>query len=108
MFYKIAKLYLIVSAAIMVSTVIAALFSYKSLQEFCICASNKLAYAWILLCITIVFCGISLLLYAKKGDNLLSPFSKNLLFYSALFQTACFITALIFVVLFAAKIINVI
>jgi len=108
MLYKISKLYFIVSIAIIGSTVIAVLFSYKNLQEFCICASNKLAYAWILLGSTIFFSIVCLLIGIIKEDRPLSSFNDKVILFGTIIQSICFLSAIVFIILFAAKIINVI
>ncbi len=108
MVFKISKLYFIVSTAIIGSTVIAVLFSYKNLQEFCICASNKLAYAWILLGCAIFFSIICLLICVKKEDKPSSSFNDKIYLFGVIIQSICFLSAIVFLILFAAKIINVI
>ncbi|MEI6851767.1 MAG: hypothetical protein WCL06_02950 [Bacteroidota bacterium] len=108
MFNSLSKLYLIVSTAIIVSTVIAVLFVYQKFHEICICIPNKLAYAWILFGITILFSIISLLIMEKEGDDKLTGIKVKLVWYLSMIQSACFMTGIIFLIYFAAGIMDVI
>jgi hypothetical protein len=104
MFNSLSKLFFIVSTAIIVSTVIAVLFVYQKFHEICICIPNKLAYAWILLSVTILFSIITLLLSASNSGNR----NKKIIPYLVMIQSACFMAGMIFLVYFAARIIDVI
>ena len=108
MYKGLSKLFIIVSLAIIVSTIIAALFSYQKLHEFCICIPNKLSYAWILLAVTVLFSIISLLLSEKHSDNNTTEIKSKIILGLAIIQSACFMAGLIFLIYFAARIIDVI
>jgi hypothetical protein len=105
---KLSKLLIIVSTAIIVATVVAVLFSYQNLHQFCICIANKLAYSWILLAVTVLLSLISMLLTENDSEGRISKTKKQILWFLALLQSASFMTGLIFLVYFAAKIIDVI
>jgi hypothetical protein len=107
MFNSLSRLYFIVSTAIIVSTVIAVLFLYQKFHEICICIPNLLAYAWILLAVTILFSIITLLLTEKNpADN--NSMKAKIIRYLLIIQSACFMAGMIFLVYFAARIIDVI
>ncbi len=104
MLNSLSKLLFIVSTAIIVSTVIAVLFVYQKFHDICICIPNKLAYAWILLSVTILFSIITLLLSGLYSENRY----KKIIPVLVMIQSACFMAGLIFLVYFAARIIEVI
>jgi hypothetical protein len=107
MFDSLSKLFLIVSTAIIVTTVIAVLFVYQKFHDICICIPNKLAYAWILLSVTILFSIITLLAEENAKGDLTKPNTK-LIRYLLMLQSACFMAGMIFLVYFAARIMDVI
>jgi hypothetical protein len=107
MFDSLSKLFLIVSTAIIVTTVIAVLFVYQKFHNICICIPNKLAYSWILLSVTILFSIITLLTEENaKGD--LTKTNKKIIRYLLMLQSASFMAGMIFLVYFVARIIDVI
>lgn len=107
MFNSLSKLFLIVSTAIIVTTVIAVLFVYPKFHDICICIPNKLAYSWILLSVTILFSIITMLAEMNAKVDL-NKTKKKIIWYLLMLQSASFIAGMIFLVYFAARIMDVI
>jgi hypothetical protein len=104
---SLSKLFLIVSTAIIVTTVIAVLFVYQKFHDICICIPNKLAYSWILFSVTILLSVITLLAVENTKSEL-TKIKTKIIWYLIMLQSASFVAGMIFLVYFAAKIMDVI
>ena len=84
------------------ATAVAALFSVRTLDEMCICISNKLAWAWILFATAVLFAVIIMV-----WQNICCL--KQKLYYALLIIAAtAFMGGLVMLIVFTASVLNVI
>lgn len=107
-FARVAKLLLIVSFAMIVITVIAALFAADDLSRMCICTSNKLAWAWIFAALSMIFSLKVLFLCAGNQREVYGIMRRKFILLLTVLQMSAFVAASVYLILFGAKVLNVI
>jgi|GEM_PF-1937789 len=107
---KSARLLIILSALIMLFTIFGIMLKLEYFRVMCVCTTNYIAYSWIGFGVSII-AGLKLSFFsviASRSDKKYF-FCKNWLFNLMLaFQSISFIAGIVYLLLFAMKLSNVI
>ena len=104
---KNSRLLLLISAGIIVLSAVAVMFQFQELRQLCVCISNWLAWSWIANAAAILFSIVLMITVSvKSAENSLKPTKLQNLLFSL--QSLAFTTGLVFLIIFAAKLTNVI